>query len=1377
MGMRLHIIFLLFVLLATLTNAQLNPYQLERPWEDAAWRCNNTPSAYGVITCESKSVVVTDWPYVYSYSCNCDEDGCSTCYACGTTSRTFTLSTLGYSRGAWGIDRFENSLNQMEIEKLFVRNRSASAQNITIQNPYDYLSNFTSDYENNSAIISNLNISYSNRLQALNYANICRNSSSFSAHDYIANQGYACSLGPIPISFNQYRAIMAPGGEKPRSPCTASEPANPAGAYCKTYYLLWSNSVSYAFNALTYSFVYADNKIEAQARPLWNRMKKSGICDDDYTWNIGSGCAEMGTAFSIIDRNITEGTYGQYNIAKLAFLALKNSSRNYPPELRNYSFIMKLLWQSENGTIPLFTKLIENGNAALATAENVYSNFISDANNNKGTVDAKYSEMVSKKISQIGRAVAFEGEIKRESIGSIAERFATFESNKREAEGLLSNATIMHSRTSEDGYLKKATKSASDASQAYRRLAESASTLLNDAETVVNQQREETLTLLNQAKSIVEKDPTNTRARQSYEQAKTLFERGEAETVLGDKFVYYARAASYAWQALQQKGVVTNQSSELLLQVDDLIRRAEMDEINVATEKTLIEGLREEAANRDVSTELQSIIASILNKARIKYDNILDFRKELLENISSSGDCGNDLMKNVENAEKGIIRNNAIDYMNGIGRLKKLGGDYSEIAEELTACEKNIIANSLIVSKSISVESVKIDKPTHMRLLILVSNPTANSGEDINVRIPLEMAVPLLYSDIKEGKDEISNVVAENNDIVLTFKKIGPYWTRSLVFEKDSILAHTKNIERKATGLGEGRARVEESRRFELDVSGARIDLSSYGYSGSATIDGGGTSVLLNKGEHTLAVSYIDDKAYTINKTDIEAVQIGLNTQLNYKISILPKMDIDNLPLTVETEYNNISDMSISVLTGATLSKKECERHCALELSGLKEGKEALIAVSYTILNTSAGDASAPIIPDSKNCMEGIEKECDPLPASVNQMIAMINAANERGDYASAIEIKERLRSEIDQWRATQQSLANEYNSLRSVLLNEKSEIDSALHSVGGMNNSLIEKMRSRKAMVENALERAEAATSLREAVGALKEAGTNWKESTINEFQAASLEEYNSFKKRTLEAGVTTIPQEFLDVEDKLNTLAATNNLGDAVKLASSLTAAENFVKSAEATNSEATERLRVSFFDMKEDISTLLKTYRGQQDEAKGTPWESMFMVDSEKIESTLDEIEEMFGKEDRRLIEKKIELLAKKKEKIAQILQQLKSESESLLESVRDSFAVKKDNLPGDVVSSVERGLKTMAESIANQKYISALKTGKIILDSLNNYKSEGSGNLMLIGLALLAVIVAAGVYYYKRKEGGGETEFELPFLKKTKKEYKRLERVEQ
>jgi len=1265
----------------------------------------------------------------------------------------------------------------MEIEKLVVRNSSANTTGVNIQNPYNYLSNFTPDYENNSAVISNLNISYSNRLQALNYANICRNSSSYSAHDYLVNQGYSCFLGPIPITFNQYRAIMAPGGEKPRSPCTASEPANPGGAYCKSYYVLWSNSVSYAFNALTNSFIYADNKIETQARPLWNRMKKSGICDDDYTWNIGSGCAEMRTAFSIIERNITEGTYGQYNMARLAFLALKNSSGNYPPELRNYTHIMKLLWQSENGTIPLFTKLIENGNAALTTAENVYSDFISDANNNKRTVDAKYSEMVSKKISQIGKAVAFEEEIRQESIGSIAERFATFESNKREAEAFLSNATTMHGRTSEDGYLKKATKSASGASQAYRRLVENANRLLNDAETVVNQQREEASTLLNQAKSIVERDPTNTRARQSYEQAKTFFERGEAETVLGDKFVYYARAASYAWQALQQKGVVTNQSSELLLQAEDLIRRAEMDDINVETEKTLISGLRGEASTRDISTELRSIISSILNKARIKYDHILDFRKELLENMSNSGDCGSGLMKNVENAERGIIRNNAIDYMNGIGRLKKLEGDYGEIAEELTVCEKSIIANSLIVSKSINVESVKIDKPTHIRLLILVSNPTANSGEDINVRVPLDAALPLLYSDIKEGKDEISNVVMENNNIVLTFKKIRPYWTRSIIFEKDSVLARTKNVERKATGLGEGRARVEERRRFEVDVSGVRIDLSSYGHAGSATIDGGSTSILLNKGEHTLAVSYIDDKAYTINKTDIEGVQIGLNTQLNYKISILPKMDIDNLPLTIETEYNNVSDMSISVLTGATLSKKECERYCALELSGLKEDKEALIAVSYTILNTSAGDASAPIIPDSKNCIEGIEKECDPLPASINQMIAMINAANERRDYASAIEIKERLRGEIDQWRATQQSLAREYNSLRLALQNEKSEIDSALRSVEGMNNSLIEKMKSRKTTVENALERAEAATNLREAVGVLKEAGTNWKESTISEFQAASWDAYNSFKKRTLEAGVTTIPQEFLGVEDKLNTLAATNNLGDAVKLASSLTAAENFVKSAETTNNEATERLRKSFFDMKEDVDTLLKTYRGQQNEAKGTPWESMFMVDSEKIESALDEIEEMFGKEDRRLIEKKIELLAKKKEKIVQILQQLKSESESLLETVRDSFAVKKDSLPSDVFSSVKQGLEAMAEFITNQKYISALKAGRLILERLNSYKGEGSSNLLLIGLALLTVLAAGGIYYYKRKEGGGETEFELPFLKKTKKEYKRLERVEQ
>ncbi|NYZ76799.1 hypothetical protein H0O02_00610 [Candidatus Micrarchaeota archaeon] len=1374
--MKLHIVLVLLMFIATADYAfgstPLSSYQLEKPWDYATWRCSGSCDVYGVIACESKSVTVADWPYVYYVSCNCDEDGCSSCPMCGRTTRTFRLSSLGYARGAWGIDEFESALDQLELEKVFAEKRS-------LPNPNNHLSGFVPDYENYSVVINNLNSAYTYRTAALDYASRCKSSGTYSAHDHIVNHGFVCSSEPISMTFDQYRAIMAPGGVKASYPCTASDPTNPAGTYCKGYYSQWSGAVARAFDALTASFSYANSKIETQARPLWNRMNKSGICDDDYTWDAGEGCDGMQSAFPIIDRNASEGTYGQYNSAKTSLLSLKNSSWRYPPELRNYTRIMKLLWQKENGTIPLFTKLVSNGNVALERAENTYAGFIGSANGYKRSIDTKYSEMESEKISQIGEAVAV-GHIEQESIGSIAERFATFKESRLEAAGLLSNATAAHGRISEQGYLKKATRGASDANQICERLAGSADRLLIDAETAVSQQREQTLAILNQAKSTVDSDPSNMRAKQSYQQAKALFDRGEASSILGEKFDYYVRAESYAWQALQQEGVVTNESSELLLQAEDLIRRAEMDEISVESEKMLLGYLEGEQDSRDISAELRPLVAGILNKADIKYGHLLDFREELLENISSSGGCGDDLAHSVEIAERGIVRSGMMDYMNGIGRLKMLEASYQEIAGELAVCESSMIANSLIISESLNIGRVKIDEPVHARLVILISNPTYYSGEVVTVNVPLDADLPLLYSDITEGRENIGNVIAEEGNLLLTLNKIGPYWTRSVTFEKDAVLAHTLEAERRATGLGDEKARVEETRRFDVDAGGVYIDLSSYGgSSGSATIDGGDADAVLSRGEHTLLVSYVADDAYSVNRSGINAVQVGLNTQLDYRISVMPAMDIESLPLTLDIEYGNVSGISISALSGATISSEECgEGYCEIGLSGLEEGDEALVSVSYLILNTDVGDASAPLVPEGGYCIEGLEKECDSIPATISQTLAMINAANERGDYASAIELKERLKDEIERWRAAQQSLADDYEKLLAALQNEKSEIDSALGIAGSANDSLVDSMKSRKAAIENALAEAEAAVALSDAVAALERPDPDWKADAIKGFQESSWNDYNSLKKRLFEAGVTTMPQEFLVVESRMNALAASNSLTDAVQLLLGIAAAENLVNSAEAAKGDAAEELRESFIGVKDDIIALLETYRGQQDEAKGTPWEGMFTVDSAGVESAVDEIESMFGSEDSRFIEKKMGLLEKKKEKIVQVLEQLASESETLFSTVRDSFTAKKNNLPQDVAASMESGLEDMAGLIADQKYISALKAGKLMLEKLEGYENGGGGvNPVLVALAVLAVAAAGGVYYYRYKRGGSEGGLELPFLKKAEKEYKQLERAEQ
>ena len=1362
--MRFHILLLFLLLITPLFSAygyrSTNSYNIETPWMYSSWRCNNSCDIYGVVVCESKQVRITNWPYRVRV-CHSDGDGGQDCaWECRRTVKQFSLGSLGYRSGAWSIDKFENALDELELDVL----------------KGEKPSEFVPDYEGYSIVTSWLDLASTDRANALNYANKCKDSSSYSAHNKIVNQGWVCSTGPIDITFADYRAIMTPRGSSAPFPCPSDEPgAEAAGIYCKSYSSYWQNSVIRAFQALAYSFSYTDSKIENEARPLWNRMENSGICDDDYDWDTGEGCDDMGSAFNIVDTGITEGTYGQYNSAKNYLKGLKKDAGKYPPELGNYTKIMKLLWRDENGTVALFTQVIEDGTSALDEAENIYNGFISDANSHKTEVNRKYSEMESDKLSKIQETLAVK-QIDEESIGTIAERFSAFKGKKIEAGELILNASRTHARTSGQGYLKTATRNAYDAMTIYGELADSADRLLDDADEVVAQQREQTLTVLNQAESIVERNPSDSRASSIYHQARSLFNSGEASSVLGDKFDYYVRAESYAWQVLEEQMIVTNETGALLLQIDDLIRRAEMDEINVASEEAMLRNLEGEKDSRDISGDLRALTASILEKADIKYGHLLGVRAELLANISGSDACGADLKTTMENIEAGIISGRTIDYMNGIGRLKSLEESYSEISDELSLCESNIIANSLVIRQSIYVERVRIDEPVPIVLDILISNPTYYSGDEVSVDIPLQAKMQLLYSDITQGQEYVANVLVDDYNLVLTLASVSPYWTRSIEFEKDAVLAHTISSEKTAKGIGDGKARVEETRIFTLDADDVYIDMGDSEIVDMA-IDGRSTDSLLDSGEHALSLVYIVDDAYEINRTDINAAPAGFNTQLTYKISVMPSIDIDTLPVTVDLEYQNISGISISTLTGASLVKEDCGTgYCDLELSGLEAGEETLVSVSYMIVNTDESDASAPLVPDGGYCIEGVGKECDPVPAEFNQTVAMINAATERGDYASAIELKEKLKDDISSWWSEQQSLAEAYGELLGLLENEKSEIESALSLAGTADDSLIDNMKNRKSEIEDALSDADSAVTLRNAVSSLESPDPGWKGITVGAFRESSWNEYNSLKKRLFDAGVTDMPSEFIDVENKINALAATGGLEDSVKLLLSLENAEEIVRTAEAGVADEVEELRIEFQDTKENITTVLETYRGQQDAAKGTPWETMFSVDTSGIESMMDEIEEMLGKEDNRLVKKKMEILENRKDKVVRILEQLKDESERMMEGVQSSFEAKKQMLSQGVITTVEKGLESMAAFISGAEYISALKAGEILVAELEGYSVSGEGvNPVLLVLAVVSVIAAVGVYYYKFRKGDGENE--LSFLKKQKKEYRKLERAEQ
>ncbi len=1384
--MRLHIFLVIFVLFSTVvfgwgtTCKSLHGewfcastlYSVERPWTYGltwnSWVCSRVPDNNYTTTC---GYIEVPWRKERSYCCGHAKDGSCDCTAwecVSDGSKRFTIlySGLGYTYGAWDVAKFDAVLDEMELDSI-----SQVAP-----------TSFVTDYEGDSRITAYASNAYTNNLDAKNLSAKCRASPAYSSilgriNYYNAYSGYE------PVSYADYRALIAPGGLKISSPHDAcseiyDEPLPSNAPDCKNYPAKWMEAVDYALNAMELSFDKADDKID-DCNDIYDDLKKKGVCDEEYAWSPRDACVKMKNAFTTIESGDSSTcSYGQWNMA-LSFLdELKNESQQHPPNMRDYPTMMELLWQNSTGFIPMMSELINDGENASEDAENIYDSYIGDAGEYKVTADGKYNEMNSNELSKITESLTMY-EIDEEGFGSIAERFSDFEESRSEAGDSYNNAQTMHGSTRQQSYLRLATESASEAESIYEELADEADGLLEDAEEVVDEKRSQAQAVLNQAASLAENDPRNTRANQYYRMALNYFNAGENTDILGRKYENYARAESYAWMALGEKGAFENETSSLITQLEDLLRRAEIDEINVATEQEMLSYLKSMQGERDISGDLQSLISSVLNKADIKYGHLLDVREELLGNITASEDCGADLRTTMENAERGIISGERIDYMNGVGRLSGLELDYEEVAIELSLCEERILSNSLITSSSLIVERVKIDGTTNAVLTVLITNPTYRSGQNVPVEIVLDAPLQLLYSDVKDGSEYLANVLVEGNVLILTLDEVKPYRTYSMRFGKNAVLARTTSLDSTAEGIGNGKARVEEERRFQLNADNVYLDIPLPDGTSvtSADIDGRSVDDLFESGSHSLSIVYTVNDAYSQNKSDIKATQIGTNTQLEYDILILPKINITELPLTITMDYSNVSGVTITAVYGATMGEKECTGNiCDIKLLDLEENEVAKVSVSYMIIGTTEADALAPVIPEGGYCIDGIDKECDPLPEGISQTIAMINAANERGDYATAIELREQLKNEIDKWTKDQQSMADEYLELLSYLQAEKTEIESALGNAGDLNDSLITDLEGRKGGLTTVLDNAESEETISGALAALKSVDRNWMSNMISEYRTESWNDYNSLKKRLFEAGVTAMPPEFMDVEKALNDLEESGSPADAVELAKSLEAAENLVEEEESDMGEKTDSLHESFLDIKGDVISLIDDYNEQMDEAKGTEWENLFTVDSSDVSRLVNEINDMFGKEDNRLIEKKMELLDKKKEKIEKIIDQLGSEAANMLQTAQTSFEVKKDQIPGDIRSSMENGITLMTDYLASGNYIGALKAGKVIIRELGKY-SEGGGavNIFLVILDVLAVGAAAALYWIKRK--GGDEKIEIPFLKKKEKPVKRLERVEQ
>jgi len=1288
--------------------------------------------------------------YSYDCDCECDEDGCSchTCYGCRYEQKFATIGGLGFSAGAWDIDRYNGALNKIGFQRL---------ANATL----------IGDSTGASAELEN---AYAKYLETQQLYNDCKASDTYSPNNYLADT-YGDSHVRRQITYEQYLALIHPTQPSlPGQPCNVNRP-NANGPACKNYPIKWREAARSAMSALTKSLLSAERNIQL-LQQQYNQMDYAGLCDADYNENPKTACLKSKEALAIITQGAREATYGQMALASEKKTTIQQKVYCFPSNFEDYDAAMDYLWGG-NGFNPKMVSLRNETSAAFLEAARLYDAYYANASELKTNAEEAKNVLDNEKLYVITEAVTV-SDFNETKIGTITERVEKWKENKLLADEALSSAArIMAKR--DKGYLKGATANAKNAVKTYSPLKNTAEEIKNDAEDVVKEKRSAAQSLVQQLTGFYQRNK-NEKVWYYGQQAQQALANGDSAKALGDKYNFYAAAINYARTGLNNGAIIENETMPLVSQLADLIKRAEMDGINVESEKKTLDSMKQDGSY-DAQVLRQSIEA-IITKASIKYGYLSDKKAELLQAINASGSCGADLLGDLDKADARMVGKAGIDYINALGKLKRISEEYKTVEEELAACQEKIVLANLNVEKMIGNGGIiKIDEPVKVSIFLLISNLGLQNGTSIEIPVELGINSTLMLSDITNGRENVEAIRTDGTKTVFTIKEIKPLRTFSINLEKNAVLAKTISAEKTVVALGDGSgaAEVKEKRRIGVYGSGRLILPND---AASATINGRSMDYV-TPGFYEVVYSYKIKGAYT-KKEEVETTEFGNNLQIRKKITIKPATDITTLPLRVSFSYQNVSGASITAREAAITNKQCDDSGCSFDLNNIKANKTIEVYAEFMV-NNAKGEAEGVSItlPDINNCF-GSGKKCGELDQNLQIKIAGINAAKEANDTATALRLKEEYESAVAAWQNEQRANYDSLVEIKDRLLKEKTDIENALKKAK-TDSQIAGKLRNRAEKIANALERAGAAQTIGGELAIVKEIEGGDSRSIVEEHIGNSTARYNDLKLKLAKTGDTGTPLPFIAVEQKLSELEITGDLAAAVELSDALAEAEAYVEQREKETDKKLSEMNEEYLKIRENASEIIKEYAKQRAEAGGTEWETLFAADTEKIEKTCGEIEEAIDNKDYRLAKTKMELLQKQTTAASSALEEIKGEAERMLLNARNAYLSKRESMAWDMQQAFENEIKNIAERIMKKEYLNALKLAKQLVDRIAAYKPEAINTWLVIAAVVLA-IAAAGVYYIKK---GGKTagpwnglsfgDIEIPGFAKKKKEYKKLERI--
>ena len=1009
-------------------------------------------------------------------------------------------------------------------------------------------------------------------------------------------------------------------------------------------------------------------------------FEHAGMCREDYNGYGGIACIKLKNYYFLITNNSNHSN--------------EVSAANLLNEIHNTAYDDVVSFEGIGSLLNLAYKSNEEVNSLIHDAELGYENAVADVKGKHNIYIQKRNQVSNLlRYAEKEKFYLIKGGVITQDIFSVDISEEVEEANElfnnAESEFELSKSSL---NSNQQDWLFYAYSYAVDSLVDVDRALFKLSNAKQGAKEVVDALRDLVLSKLSQL--------NNTDVSGAVEEV----EKGDRAAHLGDKFLHYENALEIINAITPEEWEVD--AAKIVAEVEDLLKRARDDGLNVGYEESLFNTFKDEENTTFKVQEMLFIKESILTKAKARFGYLPQLRQELLYYINNGNGMFDYLHDQMLEAESGIVINGMIDYEKGLGRLKALEQTYQQLLNEIKA-KIGSLSNYLKVDVNVNSGIPTANEEEVIEGSIIVTNPFGFEIKDIEIRRKLNL--PLSSKDI-EGASY------ENGEVVIRIPLLKPYESRIFKIHKKFIWVELSSVERYFIGRNGNGYRIFDlivnvkgrTNGFYLDKDYDECYINGKKTDGKRVL--GRFEAGLYEGNATVVV----EGAYDVNES-VDVKRDGTKNIELKTLTIKPYYDFDwiDIPLH-DFELESID--------------KEYELHSSfVRIMNVKEDEEVKVVLKKEV-------------EDVDSAIQALAEKISALNKTVEeeQMFESIMLDYENGkDKYAVLEQLEELYNKITGRINEEQkclSKAGEYLSF------VESELRAINEAINGSSDDLLDIFISRRNALNELKSRVHELSPCDKLVE-LRKYDKRWTEKEIVKWANAKQKEVSSMIKELRSSG---------DVSKELDSLisqftsdyflvkAGENDFRPAVKLQNDYYAIKEYYDSVKSSQSQEDinevedeiEELEESIENIRESInqSPEVESYLSfSLDSAKKQVSLANNLLKEGKLEAARNEIKSL-------------------REKLEKAEKVLKKESERRLNKAKVLYSSASRSLDEEARKNIEGILNEIEQSINKKEYGKALSLSSDLIKRLELLlvKKKQGNSLVLIGIAIGGLILLATYY---------------------------------